>query len=124
MMLLVVVGLADVINATNVRMRDAACDADLVVEALQHSPVDHRLGKELERHRLAQREIVRAKHLAHAAASERRNDAVALRNQNAGREATFVAGRTRCRPEGETKALSFTHRTKVIADGTVPKNNA
>jgi hypothetical protein len=24
----------------------------------------------------------------------------------------------------ETKALSFTHRTKVIADGTVRKNNA
>src|SRR6266568_667554 len=63
-------------------------------------PINHRLGQELERHRLAQHKIVRAKYLAHAAATEQRNDAVALPNQHAGREAPFGAGMMRCRPEG------------------------
>ena len=56
-----------------------------------HGPIDRGLGQELDRHRLTQREIVRAIHLAHAAASEQRNDAVARRSQDAGREAPFVA---------------------------------
>jgi hypothetical protein len=40
-------------NAANVKMGDAACDADLVAEALEQRPVDHRRGQELERNRLA-----------------------------------------------------------------------
>jgi hypothetical protein len=73
-------------------MRYAACRADLVAEALQRKSVDHRFRQELERHLLAEFEIVRSIYLAHAAASQQRNNAVTLGNQVSGSKAFFIAG--------------------------------
>jgi hypothetical protein len=62
----VAVDLADVIHTAHVRVRDLARDADFVPETRQLRRVPrHGLGQELERHRLAQFEVVGAVDLAH-----------------------------------------------------------
>jgi hypothetical protein len=69
----------DVVHAANVRMRDLAGDADLAVEAFEQAGlIRHRLGQELERHRLIELEVGGAVDLAHASATDDRDDAVAF----------------------------------------------
>ena len=59
--------LADVVDAAHVGMRDLARDAHLAVEALQPlGSSAQRLGQELQGHRLAELQVVRAVDLAHA----------------------------------------------------------
>ena len=92
---------AEIVNAADVGMRDLARDADFIVEARQRGWIARgHFGQELERDLLAQREIVRAIHFAHAAAAEQRDDAVAIGQQRTGQEAAFVQ-RTGRRREGD-----------------------
>ena len=76
-------------------MRDAASNPHFVAKALQRAFVAHRLGQKLERHLLAEGQIVGAIDLAHSAASEKSNQAVASGNQPAGNKASFFALRGR-----------------------------
>ena len=90
-------GLADVVDAADIGMRDLAGDADFAVKALQQVLVLRGfLGQELQRHGLAQREVGGAIDFAHAAAAQQSDDAVASAQQRAGEEAAFVdVGRRR-----------------------------
>ena len=67
------VGLADVVDAADVGVRDLPRDAaPRRGNAAQRARVGaQRLGQELQRHRLAEREVVGAVDLAHAAPPER-----------------------------------------------------
>jgi hypothetical protein len=88
--------LADVVHAADVRMRDLPREPDLGVELRQPRGIAvDALGQELERDRLPEFEIVRAVDLAHPAASEPSDDAVAVVEHGAGREPSVidVAGR-------------------------------
>ena len=81
------VRVAEVVEPADVLVRDLARDAQLVVELRQPRVVggDAR-REELQRDRLIEREIVGAVHLAHAAAAEQRDEAVAAGDNGAGRE--------------------------------------
>ena len=74
------VDLADVVDAADVGMRDLARDAHLGVEALERASGSDasRSRQELQRDRLAELQVVGAVDLAHAAAPEQADDAVAL----------------------------------------------
>ena len=62
-------------------MRDLARDAHLVAKTLQRVRIArHGFGQELQRHRLAEHQIVGAIDLAHAALAEQRDDPIALAN--------------------------------------------
>ena len=72
------VGLRDVVRAADVRMRDLPRDPDLLAEAREIGRVPrHALGKELERDRVIQLEVVRSIDLSHSAAPEQSDDAIA-----------------------------------------------
>ena len=82
--------LADIVNAADVGMGDQAGDADLAVEALEQARIARRLlGQELERDGLAEREVGGAIDLAHAAAAQQADDAIAAAEQRAGNEAAL-----------------------------------
>ena len=69
---------ADVVNAAEVRMRQLARDADLVVKACHRARTrSGGFGQELERNLLVQLQVGRAIDLAHAALPEERDDAIA-----------------------------------------------
>ena len=89
--------LADVVNAADVGMRDLARHAHLAVEAFEQPLVlGGLLGQEFQRHRLAERQVGGAIDLAHAAAAQQSDDAVAPAQQRSRDEAAFVgAGRRR-----------------------------
>jgi len=71
--------LADVVNAADVWMRHLTRKPDLIPKALHRRGVlAEGLGKKLERHRLAQREVVGAIHLAHSAFAEEGDDAISV----------------------------------------------
>ena len=93
-----IVGLADVVDATHVGMRDAPRDAHLIAKAFEGPLVGCGLGQELERDLLAQAQIVGAIDFAHAAATEKRDHAIPPCDQHAGDEAPFVARGMRRRP--------------------------
>ena len=84
---------ADVVDAADVGVGDQAGDADFAVEALQQALIARGfLGQEFERDGLAEREIGGAIDLAHAAAAEQPDDAIAAAEERAGNEAPFVFG--------------------------------
>ncbi len=72
-------GLADVVDAADVGVRHLSGVPHFRMEALEESGVLLQLpGEELERHRLAELQVVRAIDLAHAAPPEQTRDAVAV----------------------------------------------
>ncbi len=90
------VDLGDVEDATDVGVGHLARGAHLVEEAVQAVLVALQpLGQKLERHRLSQLHVVGAVDLAHAAAAEQADDAVALVQHGARDEAGAVEGRVR-----------------------------
>jgi hypothetical protein len=94
-------GLADVPHAADGRVRDLARHADLAVKALQALGVAlERAGQELEGDRLLELQVVRAVDLAHPAAAEETDDAVALAEHRAGREPLPRPGAGRARRAG------------------------
>ena len=86
--------LADVVDAADVGVRDAAGVADLGVEAVDPGRLRGELRRqELQRDRLPELQVVGAVDLAHAAAADEADDAVALAEDRAGREAAAVERR-------------------------------
>ena len=82
---------ADVVDAADVGVGDLAGHAHFAVEPFQQTRVGRGFdGQEFERHRLAQHQVGGAIDLAHAAAAEQSDDAVAAAQQSAGDEAAFV----------------------------------
>ena len=69
--------LADVVHAADVAVRDAPRDPHLAAEAREHLLAAGGAGQELERDGLAEREVVGAIDLAHAALAQERHDPVA-----------------------------------------------
>ena len=87
----VALDVAHVVDAANVGMRNPPRDPHFIFETLQQTLIAGGfIGKKLERHRLAEREVVGAIHLAHAAFSQQSNDAIATSQQAAGYEAAFA----------------------------------
>ena len=87
-------------------MRDRARDAHLVVELRQARGVGVSVvGQELQRDRLFELEVVGAIDLAHAAAAEQRDDAVAAGEQRAGREPP-PAGRDEAMPSRRASGVA------------------
>ncbi len=83
--------LTHVVHAADVRMGDLPGDPHLVEEALQSTGVLlELLRKELERHRLAELQVVGAVDLAHPAAAEQTDDAVSLPKHRSGDEAGSI----------------------------------
>ena len=83
------VDLADVVDAADVRMRELPRDADFGEEALAADRIARqRARQELQRDRLSELEVVGAVDLAHAAAAEQADDAVAVGEDDAGGEPT------------------------------------
>ena len=82
------VDLADVVDAADVRMRDLPRDAHLVARTGRAVVLvaRDRVGQELQRDRLAERQVVGAIDLAHAASPEQRDDAVAVGEHRARHE--------------------------------------
>ena len=79
------VGLADVVDAADVGVRDLAGDADFFAKASQPGRVRcPTAGEELERHDLPERQVIRPVDLAHAAAAEQAGDAIAAGHLRAG----------------------------------------
>ena len=81
------VDLADVEDAADVRMRDAQRHAHFVEEPLE--PIRIALDvprQELQRDRLAELQVVGAVDLAHAAAAEQADHAIAAADERAGQE--------------------------------------
>ncbi|HEV2764706.1 MAG TPA: hypothetical protein VGV38_17130, partial [Pyrinomonadaceae bacterium] len=71
-------GLADVVDAADVSVRHLPREAHLLVEARERRAVARdALGQELQRDRLLELQVVRAVDLAHAAATQEADDAVA-----------------------------------------------
>jgi hypothetical protein len=78
------VGLTDVVDPADVRVRHLAGGADLVVEPGDGGAVAaERLGQELQRHLLVELHVVGAVDLPHPAAAEQAQDAVAPRDRRA-----------------------------------------
>src|SRR6185503_19287794 len=81
----------DVVDPADVRMRDLAPEAHLVMEPLEIGRVALAARREkLQRDGLAELRVVRAIDLAHAALAEDRGDAIAAGDDGAGRELRFV----------------------------------
>src|SRR5207249_1555573 len=98
--------LADVVDATDVRMRHLSRDADLFMKAGEPRGVVRERGPdELERYRLGEPEIVGAVHLAHAAASEQRGNPVTVVENRAWLELSVIdRGRLSQPPLGRADA--------------------
>ena len=91
------VDLGDVVHPAHVGVRDLARGADLGEESVEALPVRReRARQELQRDGLAELQVVGAVHLAHAAAADQSDDAVALGEDRPGGEAAafeHVGGR-------------------------------
>ncbi len=86
-------GFANVEHPTDVRVRHLARRPHLVEQELQRGGVGRQLvGQELQRHRLAELEIVGPVDLAHAAAAEQADDPVAPGDHRARKEAPVLVG--------------------------------
>jgi len=86
-------GLADVVHAADIGMRDLAGDADLIVETREDAFIagcDFR--EKLEGDGLAEGEVCGAIDFAHAAAAEESGDAVTAADNGSGEEAALVDG--------------------------------
>src|ERR1700691_6337231 len=85
-------------------MRYPPRNPDFILESLQQSLIACRLiGQKLERHGLAQGEVIGAVHLAHATPSQESNDAISPSQQVAGQKTAFahvVSGTGSPRPAG------------------------
>ena len=93
------VALADVVDATDVRMRHLSRDADFFMETGEPHGVVRECGAdELERHRLGEPEIVGTVDLAHAAAPEQRRNPVAVVENRAGLELPVIDRGRRSEP--------------------------
>ena len=93
------VDLADVVDAADVRMRHLPRHPDFGVQLRQARRIAVDVGRqELQRDRLPELQVVGAIHLAHAAAAEPADDAVAAAEERAGREAAVVDGAGRREP--------------------------
>jgi len=89
---MVAVDLRDVVHAADVRVADLSGKADLCAEAREAGGVGREVGRqELQRNRLAEGQVVRAVHLAHAAAPGEGDDPVAAGQDGTGHEAGLVA---------------------------------
>ena len=74
------VGVAQVVQATDVLIGDLPCDSQLVVELREPCSVGGDAGRqEFQGDRLIQRQVVGAVHLAHPAAAQQRHQAIASR---------------------------------------------
>src|SRR6185437_15330120 len=83
------VGFANIKDAANVRMGDVAGDAHLAMEASQRRSVLYQsFGKQFQRDILVELEVFRAIDLAHAPSSHKRDNAIAVRQQGAGNDAS------------------------------------
>ena len=81
------VGVTEVVQTAHVLVRDLARHPQLVVELAQPRVTrGHGLRQELQRHRLLEREILGAVHLAHPAAPKQGDHSIAAGNDGAGRE--------------------------------------
>jgi hypothetical protein len=79
------VGLAEVVNPADVVMRDLSSGAHLLVESRQSRRIANRPGwQELQGHGLAECEVIRAINLAHSAAAEEADDAIAAGEDRSG----------------------------------------
>src|ERR1019366_1634408 len=88
--------LAEVVHSANVGMRDLAGGAHLAVEAFEQAGmVRRRRGQELQRDGLVELEIDGSVDLAHAAAAEESEYAVALAESGSGGEEGFIRRRAR-----------------------------
>ena len=89
------IGLPDVVHTADIGVRHLPGVAHLAAETLEHvGPARERGTQELERHGLRQLDVIGAIHIAHAAASEQSDDAVAPRKNLARLERrTREAGR-------------------------------
>ena len=87
---------ADVVNAADVGVGDQARHAHFAVESLQQALIARRLfGQELQGYGLSERQVGGAIDLAHSAAAEQSDDAVAPAEQGSRDEAAFVLFRRR-----------------------------
>jgi hypothetical protein len=85
------IGVADVVDAADVGMRHAAREPHLAGEPRRRVlAVAGVRGQQLERDRLIEPQVVGAIYLAHRAASEQADDAVAAGEDVAGREPRLV----------------------------------
>ena len=84
-------GLADVVDAADVRMRDLPRESNFLMEASQ--PVGAMrdvLGQELERHDLSEFQVFGSIHLAHAAPAHQADDPIAAGQHRARNELRAV----------------------------------
>ena len=82
---------AHVVHATHVRVRDLAGQPRLCEQARELRGVGgHGPREELQRHDLAELEVVGAVHLAHASLADQGHDAIPVRHHDAGRESGGV----------------------------------
>ncbi len=110
--------LADVVDPADVGMGDEARGTHLAAEALEPLLVAPEINrKKLESHRLAEDEIVGSVDLAHAAASEQRDDPVAAGDRGARRKSSAGGERRRgrCGNPGNcrSEAWGIGHRRTV-----------
>src|SRR6202008_3074892 len=89
----------DVVDAADIRMRDLASEADLVVQPPQQNRIaSQSRGQKLERYGLIELRIVSAIDLAHSTRAEDPGDAITIGDDRAGRELRYLdmtaAGRT------------------------------
>ena len=80
--------LGDVVNPADIRMRDLARGPRLVAQSRRERGII--AAQELQRDRLAKREIVGAVDLSHAAATEQSDDAIARGEDGAGSECAVI----------------------------------
>jgi hypothetical protein len=81
----------DVVDAADVRVRDLAAEADLVVQTAEERRVARQSrGQELQRHLLIELRVIGAIDLAHPARAENRRDPIASGNDRPGRELRAV----------------------------------
>ena len=89
-------GLRDVVDAADVRMRDAQRQPHFDEETITALGILFDVARqELERDGLSERQVVGAVDLAHAAAAEEGDHAIAVGEDNAGEVAAAVAGHAR-----------------------------
>ena len=111
----VAVDFVDVVDTADVRVRDLAGHPHFGVELGQARRIAVDVsGQELQRDRLPELQIVGPKHLAHAAASEAPDDAVAAAEEGAGGKAPVIDAAAR---GGEHPALLAAERDDELEAG-------
>jgi hypothetical protein len=81
----------DVVDATDIRVRDLARDSNLVVKLSEASGIPLQISwKELQRDGLAEPEIICSVNLTHAPAAEETNDSVSLAEDDTRGEAAVT----------------------------------